>query len=379
MGDQQLPGSIGQADSRPVLPTYDGACTANVMRPLVEDPDRVPGWFPSGVVGADQVVLLVLDGLGWNQMQDRVGLLRGLTRMEAAPITTVAPTTTATALTSITTGLPPGEHGVIGYRMCIEGGDVLNVLRWCTSKGDARESIPPESLQHDVAFEGHRPPVVTRAEFRDTGFTRVHLGGCRHVPYRMPSTLVAEIMHQLQLGEPFVYAYYDGIDKVAHEYGLGTTYDAELVFVDRMVEYLIDELPSGAALVITSDHGQVDVGDRVIPPDPAVMSLVRHQSGEARFRWLHAVPGGEAELLRVAEAHHGDVAWVVGREQVLDEGWFGPKVLPAPLARLGDVALVAREPVAFEDPLDTGPFVLQGRHGSMTEDEVRVPLLVARG
>jgi hypothetical protein len=363
---------------RPVLPDYEGACTSNVVDVLVEDPDRPPAWFPTGLEGADQIVLLVLDGLGWEQMQQRRNLLRGLTLMEATPITTVAPTTTATALTSISTGLPPGEHGVIGYRMAVDH-DVLNVLRWATSKGDAREVIPPESIQSQVAFGGQRPPVVVRAEFRDTGFTRAHLGGCRHVPYRMPSTMLAEITHQLAQGEPFVYAYYDGIDKVAHEYGLDTTYDAELVFVDRMVEYLVDELPAGAALVITSDHGQVDVGSRVLPPDPEVLSLVRHQSGEARFRWLHAVPGAEAELLRVAEARHGDVAWVVSRERVLDECWFGPKVLPGPLARLGDVALVCREPVAFEDPADTGPFVLQGRHGSMTEDEVRVPLLVARG
>lgn len=379
LGRHGQPLSEEPPEDGPVLPLYDGPCTCNVMRPLVEDPDRVPDWFPPGVAGADQIVLLVLDGLGWHQMQERRHLLRGLTGMAAAPITTVAPTTTATALTSISTGLPPGEHGVIGYRMSVDGDDVLNVLRWCTSKGDARESIPPESIQQDVVFEGHRPPVVTRAEFRDSGFTRAHLGGTRHVPYRMPSTLVAEIVHQLELGEPFVYAYYDGIDKVAHEYGLGTVYDAELVFVDRMVEYLADRLPSGAALVITADHGQVDVGDRVIQPDPAVLSLVRCQSGEARFRWLHAIPGAEAELLQVAQERHGDVAWVVSREQVLDEGWFGPKVLPAPLARLGHVALVAREPVAFEDPLDTGPFVLQGRHGSMTEAEVRVPLLVARG
>ena len=164
---------------------------------------------------------MVLDGLGWEQMQDRIGMLRGLSSMNAAPITTIAPTTTATALTSIATGLPPGEHGVIGYRMSVEGDDILNVLRWTTSKGDARESIPPESIQHELAFEGHRPPAVVRAEFRDTGFTRAHLGGCRHVPYRMPSTLVAEILHQVHTGEPFVYAYYAGIDKVAHEYGLG--------------------------------------------------------------------------------------------------------------------------------------------------------------
>ena len=72
------------------------------------------------------------------------------------------------------------------------------------------------------------------------------------------------------------------------------------------------------------------------------------------------------------------MAWVVSRDQVLDECWFGPKVLPGPLSRLGDVALVAREPIAFEDPNDTGPFELQGRHGSLTSAEVMVPLLVAR-
>jgi len=364
--------------SRPVLPQYDGACTANVARPLVEDPASAPEWMPDAVRGADQIVFLVLDGLGWTQMESRRSFLRGLAVMEAAPITTVAPTTTATALTSISTGLTPGEHGVVGYRILIDG-DVLNVLRWSNSKGDARETIPPEVVQPAPAFEGHRPPSVTRAEFRDSGFTRAHMAGCRHVPYRMPSTLVAEILRQVAAGEPFVHAYYDGIDKVAHEYGLGDAYDAELVFVDRMVEFLIESLPAGVALVITSDHGQVEVGDRVVPIAPEVGSLVAAQSGEARFRWLHAVPGGAAELLGVARERYGDLAWVVSRDQVVEEGWFGPKVLPLPASRLGDVALVAREPVAFEDPADTGPFHLIGRHGSLTPDEVLVPLLVAVG
>lgn len=375
---QRRPTQGASAAPQPVLPEYDGACTTNVVHTLVEDPDRPPSWFPEGVAGADQIVLLVLDGLGWEQMQARMSMLRGLSLMEGSAITTVAPTTTATALTSISTGLPPGEHGVIGYRMSVDH-DVLNVLRWTTAKGDAREAIPPESIQHDVAFGGQRPPVVVRAEFRDTGFTRAHLGGCRHVPYRMPSTLIAEINHQLSLGEPFVYAYYDGIDKVAHEYGLSHFYDTELVFVDRMVEYLVQELPAGVALVVTADHGQVDVGDRVFPPHPEVMSRVERQSGEARFRWLHAHPGEARDLLQVATEHHGDVAWVVSREQTLDECWFGPKVLPGPLSRLGDVALVPFEPIAFEDPADTGPFHLKGRHGSMTSAEVLVPLLVARG
>ncbi len=381
MGDQGVGvvtrRAADQQVDQPVLPDYDGACVSNVMDVLVEDPDHPPAWFPAGIEGARQIVLLVLDGLGWEQMQQRLHLLRGLSTLQAAPITTVAPTTTATALTSIATGLAPGEHGVIGYRMSVDD-DILNVLRWSTSRGDARELIPPESIQHDVAFGGQRPPVVVRAEFRDSGFSRAHLGGCRHVPYRVPSTLVAEILHQLQEGEPFVYAYYDGVDKVAHEYGLGTFYDSELVFVDRMVEFLVEMLPAGTALVITADHGHVDVGPNVVLPDPEVLAHVDHQSGEGRFRWLHAHPGAQRDLLDVATERHSDLAWVVSRDQMLEESWFGPKVLPGPLSRLGDVALVAREPIAFEDPNDTGPFVLQGRHGSLTSAEVMVPLLVAR-
>jgi hypothetical protein len=108
------------------------------------------------------------------------------------------------------------------------------------------------------------------------------------------------------------------------------------------------------------------------------MSMVDFQSGEGRFRWLHAIPGTQGELLEAAARHHGDVAWVVGRDEIVDAGWFGPKVLDQSRERLGDVALVAREDVAFDDPADTGPFDLIARHGSMTSAEVMVPLLAAR-
>src|SRR3546814_16175316 len=94
--------------------------------------------------------------------------------MDGGPITTVAPSTTATALTSITTGLPPGEHGVVGYRMAVQG-EVLNVLRWSTPAGDARRTLPPGKIQPHSSFGGQRPPVLTRTEFETSGFTSIHL------------------------------------------------------------------------------------------------------------------------------------------------------------------------------------------------------------
>lgn len=369
-------GERTEVGDHPLVPDYGGACLSNVVPALIEPGDTAPPWLPAVAAEADQVVLLLLDGLGWEQLQSRRPLAPNLSAMAGADILTVAPSTTATALTSLATGTPPGVHGVVGYRIA-EQGDILNVLRWSTPSGDARRRIDPRGLQREASFGGQRPPVVTRAEFVETGFTQAHLHQVRFTGYRVTSTLVTEVRRLTQAGEPFVYVYYDGIDKVSHEYGLREHYDAELAACDRLVADLLAVLPAGAVLVVTADHGQVDVGPNIVAPDPEVLAHVRLQSGEGRFRWLHAVPGHEHALAEAARACHGDQAWVRTLAEVEMEGWFGPTLTPEARGRLGDVALVAREDISFSDPADTGVFELVGRHGSLTPAEMRVPLLAA--
>jgi len=361
----------------PLIPDYDGACLCNVAPTLLEPPPDRPVWLPEPAWGAPQVVLLAVDGLGWDQLERRRHLTPALSAMQGGPIVTVAPSTTATALSSLALGCPPGEHGVVGYRINVRG-DVLNVLRWQTPAGDARTVIPPDVIQGRPAFRGHRPPVVTRAEFAGTGFTSAHLADVRFHGYRMASTLVTEVRSLLRAGEPFVYAYYDGIDKVAHEYGLEEHYDAEIVATDRLVADLVSVLPPDACLVVTSDHGQMQIGDAIVPIHDDVMDHVELLSGEGRFRWLHARPGAVDDLRAAAEECHGNRAWVRTRAEVIAEEWFGPKVSDAAAARFGDVVLAAIDPVAFEDPADTGPYRLQARHGSLTSAEMRIPLLAVR-
>jgi hypothetical protein len=181
----------------------------------------------------------------------------------------------------------------------------------------------------------------------------------------------------LAAGEHFVYAYYDGIDKIAHERGFGSYYDAELRAADALVAQVLEVLPPGAALLVTADHGQVETGDRVVPPHADVMAHVRHQTGEGRFRWLHARPGAANDLLAAARERHGDVAWVHSRAELIEAGWFGAVVSPPVAARYGDVALVPHAPITFHDPADSGPFQLICRHGSLTSAEMLVPLLAA--
>jgi hypothetical protein len=358
-----------------LLPTYDGACITNVVPALLEPSEPAPAWLPLEAHGAERVVLLVVDGLGWNQLAERSRRTPTISGLAGGPITTVAPSTTATALTSITTGLPPGEHGVVGYRMAVHG-EVLNVLRWNTSAGDARQSIPPTKVQSHPCFAGQRPPAVTRTEFATSGFTGAHLDGARFVGYRTLGTLVSEVVRLARSGEPFVYAYYEGLDKVSHEYGLGEQYDEELAWIDHLVASLLDRLPAGTVLVVTADHGQIEVGDDVVQLPGEVLGHVGFQSGEGRFRWLHARAGRATALLDAATELLGDRAWIRTRAAAIAEGWYGPVVTDAAADRLGDVLLAAKGTCAFDDPADTGPYLLVGRHGSLTEDEMLVPLLV---
>jgi predicted AlkP superfamily pyrophosphatase or phosphodiesterase len=376
--DRGEAGAAGAApEPAPLLPDYSGACIANVVPTLLDPPEVWPEWFPSLAADAEHVLLIVLDGLGWEQLQEHPDRAPTLTSMEGGPILTVVPSTTATAMTSITTGQTPGQHGVVGYRVAIDHA-VLNVLRWSIDGRDARVVIPPEKLQPTAAFLGQHPPAITRADFRQSGFTNAHLDGVRFHGYRVTSSLVMEARRLLQRGEPFVYAYYEGVDKVAHEYGLGPHFEAEVRYADRLVADVASAVPKGTVVVVTADHGQIDVGDRIVALTRDVLDHVSFQSGEGRFRWLHARPGRTAALFDAAKAAHGDHAWVVTREQVIDDGWLGPTVTEAARGRLGDVALVAIDAVAFEDPRDTGPFELISRHGSLTGAEMRVPLLALR-
>ncbi len=364
----------------PIIPDYRGPNVRGIIPALLGPSEwyrNLPEWMPEPVTGSDAVVLLVLDGLGWDQLQERRQHAPTLMSMAGRAITTVAPTTTATALSSITTGLTPGEHGILGYRMLLSG-EVINTLRWCVNNEDRRRIHRPADIQPYPGFLGREVPVVGPNELATTAFTEAHMRGCRSVGWRSASSIAVEVAALVRGGERFVYAYYAGIDKVSHERGLGEYYLSELRTVDRMVGDILEALPAGTTLVITADHGQVEVGDKIVDLSSAVMAMVQLQSGEGRFRWLHARRGSERDLLAVAKEEFGHLAWVVSRQQVLDEQWFGPQVAPPLVGRLGDVALVPFEPVSFHDPDDSGPYELISRHGSLTPAEVYVPLLAQR-
>ena len=359
----------------PVLPAYGGGSVADIVPAILEPgPGRSPGPLPDEVFEARAVVVLILDGLGAEQLATRPRVAPTLHEMQVATVTTVAPSTTASALTSIATGVGVGEHGIVGYRIRTDDGN-LNILKWRTPQGDGLDRHPPERFQPVASFGGQRPPALQREAYRKSGFSRAYLRDARRYGYKMLSSLAVEVRRLVAAGESFVYAYYEGLDIVAHEHAFGEHYTAELRACDRLMADLLTILPRGTAVVATSDHGLVDCSDGLIKIDRAVLDCAHAESGEARFRWLHARRGRGRDLYEAAAGAHGAQAWVLTAEEVIERGWLGPVVTDAARSRLGDVALVARDAWAFSHP-DDGSGRLIGRHGSLTSAEMLVPLLV---
>ena len=119
----------------------------------------------------------------------------------------------------------------------------------------------------------------------------------------------------------------------------------------------------------------MDVGRSAELPANEILEASWLISGEGRFRWFHARPGAAHDLEEAAVASHGQTAWVRSLEQIRDDEWFGGPLTERVASRLGDVALIARDPIAFLDPADPGETRLAARHGSLTPAEMYVPLL----
>ena len=369
----------GRMQPVPVIPDYSGAnLTGIIPGCLLGASGRRPNWFPQPLQEAERIVLLVIDGLGYEQLQRHAHIAPHLMSLIGGSITTIAPSTTASALTSLVTGASPAEHGIVGYRMDM-GDSIMNSLRWWSDTRDLRKVHPPATVQPIPPFVGMTIPVVSRAELEGSAFTEAHLRGSRPCGWRAASSIVAQCANLISSGEKFVYAYYDGIDKIAHERGFGAYYDSEIAATDWLVGSLLNTLPSGTTLAITADHGQVQVDDNVVHLSDDIKASLHHQSGEGRFRWLHAKRGQESDLLQIATDSYSDIAWVASRDQVIEEAWLGParggRIADQVKRRLGDVALVPFTATTFDDPLDSGPFSLVCRHGSLTADEMFVPFL----
>jgi hypothetical protein len=294
------------------------------------------------------------------------------------------PSTTPVSLTSFGTGLPPGSHGVLGFVTAVPGEErLLNHTQWKDDPDpDAWQARPTVFEQADDA--GVAVTAVGPYAFAHSGLTRAAYRGADYAPSVSPGDLAAVTVRALAaMPRALVYAYVPELDLTGHVRGVDSpSWRGQLSIVDRVVEQLVDGLPEDAVLLVTADHGMLDVpaGTRLdVDEEPDLLDGVRLLAGEPRARYVHALPGAETDLLARWRGVLGDRAWVVDREEAIASGIFGP-VDDAVAERIGDVVALARGSWAMTASThEPGPSRLAAYHGSLTATELAVPLLAARG
>jgi hypothetical protein len=282
------------------------------------------------------------------------------------------------------TGVPPGGHGVLGFVTDIPGENrTLNHVQWGDDPDPDLWQARPTVFEQ-LAGAGVPSTVVGPFAYGGSGLTRSAYRGAAYPGSFTPGDLVAGI-HAALASAPrtLVYGYVPELDLTGHVRGVDSAaWRAQLQLIDRQVEQVIDGLPADAALLVTADHGMLDVPVETrldLAADPDLADGVRLLAGEPRARYVHTLPGAADDVLACWRSRLGERAWVASRDDAVAAGLFGP-VDQSVAARIGDVVAFARGTWAFVDTeREPGPSRLAAYHGSLTPTELAIPLLLARG
>ena len=365
-------------------PAYGDRSLGDVVPAVAAALGHSLGDVPRGLhlPGAASYVVFLIDGLGANLL---------LRHAEAAPYlsslladatigTAGVPSTTSTSLTSLGTGLVPGGHGLVGFTTRVPGtDDLLNALIW-----DA-DVDPLEWQPHTTAFSrlqsgGVRVSVVNKREFNGSGLTVAAHRGADYVGVDRVGERIAAVVAASATRPSLTYVYDGDLDWTGHRWGVASSHWLQqLAMIDHEAEQLRDALPNDRRLLVVADHGMVDVprDDRIDVADtPRLAAGVALIGGEARFRHVYSVEGAAADVLAAWRETLGDRAEVLSRAEAVARGWFG-HVATGVLPRIGDVVVACRGNAAV---LSTDGFPYEnkliGMHGSLTDDEMLIPLLV---
>ncbi|MGW5581550.1 alkaline phosphatase family protein [Micromonospora chokoriensis] len=385
--------SPGVAPLAVLGPGHGGGRLADVL-PSALAVLGVPGSAdPLGLVpalaGVRRVAVLLVDGLGWYQLPTAAPYaptLAGLAATVARPLIAGFPSTTPTSLVSLGTGVAPGAHGVLGFTVRVPGTDrVLTHTDWAADPSPLTWQPVTTQLERARAA-GVAVTVVSRPEFGGSGLTVAANRGGDFRGAAGGEAVAAAMLAALATGggPTLVSGYHADLDRYGHVYGVDSEpWRVAATEVDTLLARLVDGLPSDAALLVTADHGQLDVPAEHrfdLDTDPRLRAGLRLVAGEARVRYLHVEPGAVDDVLAAWSEVLGDAARVRTRDEAVATGWFGP-VPEEHLGRIGDVVVTCNDTYAVMASRTERPMAskLVAYHGSDTAAELTVPLLVVRG
>jgi hypothetical protein len=364
-------------DPSPRPPDYSGG---NLLNLVAELEHRLTGFAPAPLLHASLAaripeastfVLILFDGLGDHQLDHHAAA--PLRAARAAALDAVFPTTTSVNLATVATGLAPAAHGLIAHQLYVPAVEqVLNTLKWTTPWGepvpiDHDSFLPEPNLWERLRAGGIEPITVQPGHFQDSPLSKVLYRGCRYEPIWTMGEIIAATRQMAAMPNRFIFTYFPNVDVAAHVNGQNSEeYTAALSAAAGIWDRISFDLPAGAVMVGTSDHGLIDYAER----DKVFLP---HRSGPRFYGDPRAVL-----VRRIDEELTATIADLPCRALEASEyrALLGPGPDHQDLAgRLPDQVLLAdRGRLLITRFMDKR---LTGYHGGMAAEELRIPLLVA--
>jgi hypothetical protein len=381
-------------------PDYHGGSIVNLMSSLIQARGGASlGYAPLQGLDVEKlqayrhIVLLVVDGLGHRFLtQAAAGSV--LRSHLTGAMTSVFPTTTATAITSFLTGQAPQQHGLTGWHTWFrELGCVLAVLPahprfGGPGLGDAGIDVG-RLYGHVPVFDRLATPscVVTPGFIAHSDYNRTHQGRAGLRAYDGLDHMFAETARAVREAKApsYVYAYWPELDRIAHEHGIGSDQAAQqLAEIDAAFAAFLDRMAGSDTLVIvTADHGIIDAGESReidLADHPALaQSLVLPLCGERRASYCYVRPDRGDDFEHYCRSELSAFVELHASRALIDAGWFGLGAAHPRLAeRVGDYTLIMKDNYVIKDRLfNEYRYSQVGVHGGLSEQELYVPLIVA--
>ena len=388
------------SDPGAVLPDYAGGGIVNLMASLAgmfRGPRTAcPGLREAFGVRAHarSVVLMVVDGLG-DQMLRAHAPNGALMAHRRGALTSVFPSTTASAITTFLTGVAPAQHAMTGWHIHLRAIERSVAMLPFTLRGS--ETSPTElGLPPARAFDATpfadiieaQCHVVSPARIVDSPFNATHSGRAQRHRYNLLRELfeITERCVRHAQGPCFVYAYWPEVDSIAHERGALARQTAGAVrrFDEGFARLLSAMRGQDVEVIVTGDHGLIDAAPShciELDDHPRLAAMLAHPlSGERRAAYCHVKPGSASAFADYVRGELGDRVDLVDSARALADGWFGPPPYhPELAARVGDFIVLGRGDATVKDWLPGEKRYQQlAVHGGLSLAEMLVPLIVAR-
>jgi predicted AlkP superfamily pyrophosphatase or phosphodiesterase len=341
---------------------------------------------PLELTAVTKAAVLVVDGLGAHNLRARKGharLLHSAWERRTLVADSGFPSTTASALTSLTTGVGAGLHGIVGYTVRDpHSGALINHLKnWTPAVDPATWQLRP-TIFEQAQERGIASLALGETRFVGTDFTKAVWRGAE---YRGVRGLLEQGHAMREFFDShdraLAYLYWPALDRTGHSQGVNSeAWTHRLEELDTAIATITSMLRGDEGLVVTADHGMIDVPDEhklMVPAESSLLHNIEAWGGEPRVPQLYLDnPDALSDVQARWAEELGGAATVMTREQILDEGWLGP-VAEGVSKRLGDVSIVSRESLAIypHATASSASMAMVGQHGSVTPEERDIPVI----